>query len=54
MECACCDKEGVMYMHGRCHPESPTWAIFHPDGLLTIVCAECDKVIVRFDATMRK
>jgi len=36
-----------LYLHSRCHPASPTWAVLSGDTL-TIECAECEKVIARF------
>jgi hypothetical protein len=42
-----CNCTGPLYMHGKCHPSSPTWAILHQD-VVTIVCAECDNVVVYF------
>jgi len=54
MKCACCDAEGVLYLHSKCHMNVPTWAALHPDGLLTIMCAECEKIIVQFDVKERK
>jgi hypothetical protein len=35
-----------LYLHGRCHPESPTWCAFYlSTGTLKVVCAECDNMI---------
>ena len=35
------------FIHSRCHPEAPTWAVL--DGKkLTIECAECVADIVTF------
>ena len=45
-----CDHKdhGQMYLHGRCHPESPTWTYYDSnDCCLVVICAECRTVIVR-------
>ena len=54
-KCAeCGESHGELYLHGRCHINAPTWAIFRPghlpDGMghLEIVCAECGKHIRTF------
>ena len=49
MACACekCGDDSSLYLHSRCHPASPTWAVLSGDTL-TIECAECEKVIARF------
>jgi predicted RNase H-like HicB family nuclease len=36
-----------MYVHSRCHPSAPTWAVL-ADELLSIQCAYCKQIIVRF------
>jgi predicted RNase H-like HicB family nuclease len=36
-----------MYVHSRCHPRVPTWAILTGE-LLSIQCAYCKRTIVRF------
>jgi hypothetical protein len=38
-----CD-HSKLYLHGRCHMGSPTWAVYS-DGTLTIICATCEKPI---------
>lgn len=48
--CEECGDDGSLYLHGRCHPEAPTWSILTGD-VLTIECAQCKKVIVRFYVT---
>lgn len=49
MKCAYCDEEhDEIYVHGRCHPESPTWAIL-TDHDISIICAECDAPIVKLE-----
>ena len=45
--CERCDNTGPMYVHSRCHPNVPTWAILTGE-LLSIQCAYCKRVIVRF------
>lgn len=42
--------EGVwLYIHGKCHMNSPTWAVLSPDGkTLRIICAKCQKRIGDF------
>jgi len=42
-----CNCTGPLYIHGRCHPDAPTWAIVD-HGVLTIECAECKKLITKF------
>jgi aspartate carbamoyltransferase regulatory subunit len=45
MKCAYCETEhDEVFVHGRCHPASPTWAIL-TEHSVTIRCAECDKFI---------
>ena len=53
MGCAACQakeehehENNGLFLHGRCHVESPTWS-FYEDGILTVTCAECDSVIAR-------
>lgn len=36
-----------MWIHGRCHPSSPTWA-YLVGFTLTISCAQCGKPIQAF------
>jgi hypothetical protein len=45
--CDGCGDEGSLYLHSRCHIQSPTWAVLSGD-VLTIKCAECEAVVVRF------
>lgn len=35
-----------LVLHARCHLDAATWATYH-DGVLTISCAVCERVIVR-------
>lgn len=39
-----CDHD-ELYLHSRCHPRSPVWAVYG-DGKLQLQCAECDQTIV--------
>lgn len=51
MKCAGCDNhdhDDEIYLHARCHPQSPTWT-FYQDGTMTVECAECRKPIVRVE-----
>jgi len=43
-----CDHQGhgPLFLHGRCHPEAGTWASYE-DGVITIVCATCEKLVVK-------
>jgi len=45
--CEECGSDGSLYLHSRCHTTVPTWAVLSGD-ILTIECALCKKVIVRF------
>jgi hypothetical protein len=44
--------EDPLYMHSKCHPEAPTWARYF-DGVLTIECSVCRKVIAEFAVASR-
>jgi len=44
--CSNCGDGGPLFIHSRCHPTSPTWAILHGDEL-EIKCAQCEKPIVK-------
>ena len=46
--CAICGEEGVLSVHGRCHPQSPTRAFVYKTTL-EIRCAECGKLIKTFE-----
>lgn len=41
------------YFHGRCHISSPTWTSYD-NGVLTITCAECKKVIAKIAVKNRE
>lgn len=52
-QCETCRTEGdkkhshntqALWLHGRCHPESPTWA-FYKDGVVTVTCARCKLLV---------
>ena len=45
--CGKCGETGPIYVHCRCHSNVPTWAILNGE-LLSIQCAYCKRVIVRF------
>ena len=49
MQCSspgCKEPHGELYLHGRCHPESPTWAKYE-NGTVTVQCAvaDCGQVV---------
>lgn len=55
MQCSnpgCTEDHGELYIHSRCHPESPTWARYEK-GALTIVCAECGQNIMAIGVEQR-
>ena len=37
---------GPLYLHGRCHPNAATQAVYE-NGVLTITCARCQKVVTQ-------
>ena len=38
---------GVLYLHSRCHPGAPTWAVLSENQkVATVVCATCEKPVV--------
>lgn len=40
--CKCESHLNLAYIHGLCHPESPTWVELKRDSkVITVVCAEC-------------
>lgn len=43
-DCGC---GGIIYFHGRCHITAPVTCCYHPDGFITVSCAECDEEIVK-------
>jgi hypothetical protein len=49
VSCSGCQDENcgdIFYFHSKCHPETPTWGRY-VHGVLELVCAECDDMIVR-------
>ena len=56
-ECACVEcgsTEGEMYMHSRCHPNSPTWAVYFKDrNQVEIICSVCEGHIITFSLSKR-
>jgi len=50
LECEGCGEDTVhVFLHSRCHIESPTWAVLNQEtGELEIICAECRKPICKF------
>lgn len=44
-------KPSPTYIHSNCHPDTPTWANIdrtpQGQGVVTIRCADCDRVVVR-------
>jgi uncharacterized low-complexity protein len=48
-KCGCgkCGSDESLYIHSKCHTGTPTWAVISGDTI-TIECAECGTVIVRF------
>lgn len=47
-----CDKptceHSVLYLHSRCHPDSPTWVRYvKGSGELEVLCAECRTCFVK-------
>ena len=45
--CEECGDDGSLYLHSRCHPDFPAWAVLTGD-ILTVECCECGEVVVRF------
>ena len=39
-----CEDTTELWFHARCHLGSPTWVTYR-DGVVTIVCARCDREI---------
>lgn len=43
--CTCSDEP--MIFRSRCHIHAPTWSWYDKeDGTMTVICSECEKVIV--------
>lgn len=41
---ACSEYHGGLYLHSRCHPGVPTWAVYEA-GKLRIECSECGATV---------
>ena len=49
-----CDCGGSLYIHSRCHPDTPTWARYSQgSAVLELLCARCAKVISRVAISVR-
>ena len=41
-------EDGPFFFHSQCHIDKPTWVKFEPEeGMLVVLCAVCEKEIVR-------
>lgn len=40
----CTHEDGAYFLHSNCHPRVPTWAMYQ-HGAVTIICAECHKIV---------
>jgi hypothetical protein len=45
MSCAQGHSSKGLFLHSACHIGAPTW-VRYEDGILTICCASCNKVII--------
>jgi hypothetical protein len=46
--------DGSLYLHSACHIDYPTWSALHPvTGVLTILCAKCQKVVTRLQVVKK-
>ena len=44
--CDCGAHDGEMWIHAKCHPDSPTYACYHSaTGNLDITCAKCNQLV---------
>jgi hypothetical protein len=43
-----------LYLHGRCHPASPTWAEYRATGVVRITCGTCRKLICEIAVASQK
>jgi hypothetical protein len=46
----CTEDHDTLYLHGRCHPDSPTWTkiVRLARGSVAVVeCAECNRTITQ-------
>lgn len=39
-------KPDYVFMHSKCHIDSPTWLKMHKTGHAELICAECERVII--------
>jgi hypothetical protein len=44
-ECGETHPEEELYMHGKCHIDSPTWTRYIRGGLVEVLCAKCRRSI---------
>jgi len=44
--CEDCDSQGPLYLHARCHPAAPPWAIL-TGNVVTLECSECKRLVSR-------
>jgi hypothetical protein len=47
------DHEQGFFLHAKCHPGSPTWAMYL-NGRLFITCAECKEIIVVIEVASKE
>lgn len=48
LPCQCCGRKahGPMFFHSRCHPEEAVSLIQYKDGITTVSCAGCERLVV--------
>lgn len=47
-ECSHTDNANDLYIHSRCHPTAPTWAVFEKEtATMRIECDECGTLVIR-------
>lgn len=51
--CEECGGAGPLYLHSKCHPRHPTWAVLNGDQL-TIECAKCGQAVARFNVVLEE
>jgi hypothetical protein len=44
--------DGGLYLHGSCHPNAQL-AAYYENGVLTLLCADCDAVVVQIAVASR-
>ena len=43
----CGESHEMLYVHGRCHPDVPTWTVINlTHSTAEVRCSDCDKLIV--------